>query len=50
MTAQIIDLAAARAEREPRRAVSLFEFWFLFWFEVVLARIPTPWHQDSCQL
>jgi hypothetical protein len=32
MTAQIIDLAEVRAERERRRAPSLFEFWFLFWF------------------
>jgi len=30
MTAQIINLAEVRAERERRRALSLFEFWFLF--------------------
>src|SRR4029077_11868721 len=29
MTAQIINLAEVRAERERRRALSLFEFWFL---------------------
>jgi hypothetical protein len=31
MTAQIINLTEARAEREPR-TVSIFEFWHLFWF------------------
>jgi hypothetical protein len=42
MTAQIINLAEVRAERERRRALSLFEFWFLFWFRISWWGISPP--------
>jgi len=42
MTAQIINLAEVRAERERRRALSLFEFWFLFWFRISWWEISPP--------
>ena len=42
MTAQIINLAEVRAERERRRALNLFEFWFLFWFRISWWGISPP--------
>jgi hypothetical protein len=42
MTAQIINLAEVRGERERRRALSLFEFWFLFWFRISWWGISPP--------
>src|SRR4029077_12335925 len=47
MTAQIINLAEVRAERERRRALSLFEFWCRAFLVPIKSEYPTSKHTLS---